>query len=151
MEQLKKNQGVDVSAWEAEYDALTEKINAEKAAKDAVEMKLLKDKEPLYAQKTELQNKYGEVSEFKIAVPAGLETEVIKELQKLARNLQISGEADLAKEISDAIENQATQGTDGEYTISGNAISLKLSPAAKNLLLTLEYTPGVIYDSESMG
>ena len=151
LEQLKKIQGVDVSAWEAEYDALTEKINAEKAAKDAVEMKLLKDKEPLYAQKTELQNKYGEVSEFKIAVPAGLETEVIKELQKLARNLQISGEADLAKEISDAIENQATQGTDGEYTISGNAISLKLSPAAKNLLLTQEYTPGVIYDSESMG
>lgn len=154
LEQYKKIQGVDVSAWEAEYDALTEKINADKAAKDAINLKLQKDLQPLNSQKTELKNKYGEVSELKITVPAGLETEVIKELQKLARNLRISGEADLAnlaKEISDAIENQATQGTDGEYTISGNAISLKLSPAAKNLLLTQEYTPGVIYDSESMG
>lgn len=147
LEQLKKIQGVDVSAWEAEYDALTEKINAEKAAKDAVEMKLLQDKEPLYAQKTELQNKYGEVSELKIAVPAGLETEVIKELNSLAEAIKTKYN-ELAQNIQDAVKNQSIQGADGEYTINGNVITLKLTPAEKNTLLTYGYAVSEISEDE---
>ena len=127
LEELKKIQGVDVSTWEAEYDALAEKLDAEKAAKDAIEMKLAQDKEPLYAQKKELQSQYNEVSELKMAIPNGLETTAIKELQILAQTLMISGETELASQIYDVIKNQAVEDEKGEFTINGNALSFKFN------------------------
>lgn len=151
LEELKKIQGVDVSTWEAEYDALAEKLDAEKAAKDAIEMKLAQNKEPLYAQKKELQSQYNEVSELKMAIPNGLETTAIKELQILAQTLMISGETELASQIYDVIKNQAVEDEKGEFTINGNALSFKLSAEDKNTLLTFQYTPGLIFENESLG
>lgn len=151
LEELKKIQGVDISAWEAEYDALEEKLNAEKAAKDAIEMKLAQDKEPLYAQQKELQSQYNEVSELKMTIPSGLETTVVKELQDLAQTLKVSGKTDLADQINNVLQNQAVKDEKGEFTINGNALSFKLSAEDKNTLLTFAYTPGLIFDNESLG
>lgn len=114
-------------------------------------MKLAQDKEPLYAQKKELQSQYNEVSELKMAIPNGLETTAIKELQILAQTLMISGETELASQIYDVIKNQAVEDEKGEFTINGNALSFKLSAEDKNTLLTFQYTPGLIFENESLG
>lgn len=132
----KKIQGIDIADWEASYKALAAEIEAAKVAKDAIEKKLAEDIVPLDKQRAELENKFGEVSELKIEVPAGMEFGVINALRTLARAVAYPNES-LSAAILDVINNQASYDeAKREWIIADNAFTIKLSASDKNTLFT---------------
>lgn len=141
----KKIQGIDIADWEASYKALEAEIEAASVAKDAIEKKLAEDIVPLGKQRAELENKFGEVSELKIEVPAGMESEVVSFLWEFV-NTQTRydsntgnsmGRSSLGDVIANMVANQASYNeTTGEYEIVNNAFTINLSATDKNTLLT---------------
>ena len=134
----KKIQGIDIAEWEASYKALGAEIEAAQVAKDAIEKKLAEDIVPLGKQRAELENKFGEVSELKIEVPAGIEEDVVSQLKNLVDNMDNQLSSQLREAINQMINNQISQNAEGDYVIANNTLTINLSATDKNALLTTD-------------
>lgn len=131
LDAYKKIEDTEITAWEEAYKKLKTEIDEATTAKTAIEKKLAEDMVPLDRQRTELANKYAEISELKIEVPAGMESTVYDLLWKVAS--RYSGR-DLGAALQNMLINQ-TSLINGEWVVANGAYTIKLSASDKNSVL----------------
>lgn len=131
LDAYKKIEDTEITAWEDAYKQLEAEIEEATAAQNAIAKKLEEDLVPLTTQGQELDNKYAEISELKIEVPAGMESTVLQLLRRVAE--QYNGN-ELSEKLGEMLDNQ-TSWVDGKCIVANGAYTIKLSVNDKNNVL----------------